>query len=197
MGWLDFFSVVLTIVVAFSMPQLLVLIPNITNALKALGVDESEEPEVIGDKMLQAEEEGITPDSFDNYEEYSKAIENFELDPEKSTKYTEKEKLEKYAATHLTELQKVFGIGALTYLTEVAIKQSKSFNADGKVKSYLENFGSRIENVNSYFKGELSAKEMINTENRIVDLEKKLNPKKPELEILDELSKERSNVQEG
>lgn len=196
MGWLDIFSVVLTVVVAFTMPELLVLIPMITGALKALGIDESEEAEVIGDKMLQAEEEGITPDRFDNYEDYSKAIENFELDPEKSTKYTNREKLDKYAATHLTELQKMFGEGALTYLTDVAIKQSKSFNAVGKVKSYFDSFGSGIDKVNNYFKGELSAKEMSNIESKIVDVEKKLNPEKTKLEILDALSKERSNVQE-
>ena len=63
---------------------------------KALGlIEEDFDEEEFGDKALQAEEEGSTPDRFESYDEYFEAIKNFELDPEKSEKYTEKEKLDK------------------------------------------------------------------------------------------------------
>ena len=196
-GWSDVFKVILTIVVAFTMPELLELIPLITSALNALGINESEEAKVIGDKMLQAEEDGITPDKFDNYEDYNKAIENFELDPEKSNKFTDEEKLQRYAATHLTELKKNFGEGALTYIFDVASKQTKSPIMNERVKTTFESFGNGIDKANSYFKGELSAKEMEITESKLVDIEKKLDPEKTEMEILKQLSKDRTNVQEG
>ncbi len=63
---------------------------------KALGlIKDEEKPEDLGDKALQAEEQGITPDKFKTYEEYANRIQNFELDPEKSKKYTPEEKMKK------------------------------------------------------------------------------------------------------
>lgn len=194
MSWLDIFSAVLTVVVAFTNLELLVLVPMITSALKALGIDESKEATEMGDRMLQAEEQGITPDNFETYDEYIKAIDNFELNPEKSQQFSEKEKLEKYSATHLTELTKNYGDGALTFLTEIALKQDKSFNMSGKIKEYMDTFGKNIDNVNGYFKGELSLKDMEKVETQIIDLEKKLTPEKSEMDILNELSNGRDNV---
>lgn len=48
--------------------------------------------EELGDKALQAEEDGITPENFESFEEYVEAIDKFELDPEKSKSYTPEEK---------------------------------------------------------------------------------------------------------
>lgn len=63
---------------------------------KALGLIKPEtQVDELGDKALQAEEKGITPDQFETYEKYVKAIEGFQLDPEKSRETTLEEKVEK------------------------------------------------------------------------------------------------------
>ena len=41
-------------------------------------------PEQLGDKALQADEDGIHPDNYDTFGEYLNAVEEFEIDPDKS-----------------------------------------------------------------------------------------------------------------
>ena len=69
------------------------VVNSLVSVCKALGlIKEETEPEELGDKAIQAEEQGIKPENFKTYEEYVKAVENFEIDPEKSALTTEKEK---------------------------------------------------------------------------------------------------------
>lgn len=51
--------------------------------------------EDLGDKALQAEEEGIYPEKFLTYAEYVNAVEAFEVDPEKSKMIPEEKKVQK------------------------------------------------------------------------------------------------------
>lgn len=68
----------------------------VSGILKGLGVIEpDEEVTDVGDKALQAEEDGIIPENFDSYAEYMAAVNSFEIDPEKSEKIDENKKLEK------------------------------------------------------------------------------------------------------
>lgn len=63
---------------------------------KALGlVEEDEKLDELGDKAIQAEEAGITPDKFETYDEYVKAVEEFEVDPEKSKEIPTGDKVKK------------------------------------------------------------------------------------------------------
>lgn len=64
---------------------------------EALGIIKPDEkPEEIGDKIIQAEEEGYKLEDFTNYEEYKKFIDNFKLDPEKSQNITLEDKNRKF-----------------------------------------------------------------------------------------------------
>lgn len=47
----------------------------------------------IGDRALQAKEQGITMDKFDNFDDYMTALRDFKLDPEVSKKHSKEEKL--------------------------------------------------------------------------------------------------------
>lgn len=52
---------------------------------KALGlIKDNDKIEDLGDRALQAEEEGLTIDKFSTFEEYKQALDNFEVDPEKT-----------------------------------------------------------------------------------------------------------------
>lgn len=60
---------------------------------KALGLIKSEiKIEELGDKAIQS---GYKPEDYNSYSEYIKAVENFELDPEKSKLIPEEDKIKK------------------------------------------------------------------------------------------------------
>ena len=68
----------------------------LTELVKALGIINPDENATdLGDKAIQAEAQGIVPEKYDNYQEYLNAVQNFELDPEKSKEIPEKDKLSK------------------------------------------------------------------------------------------------------
>jgi len=70
-------------------------IANFANAfLQGLGILKSNESvEDMGNKALQAADEGITMDQFDDFNSYMNALRDFEPDPEKSRNYSPNTKL--------------------------------------------------------------------------------------------------------
>ena len=149
---------------------------------KALGlIKEDEKPEDLGDKALQAEEQGITPDKFKSYEEYANRIQNFELDPEKSKNYSTEDKMkksmevyskliaEKYPETAV-DLDKLAAIEIKNpgYLTDERIKQISEMVKDdpkliGDIVRYLS--GSETDAVN-----------ISNTIDKMINIEKGTDP---------------------
>lgn len=78
--------------------NLIQVVNIIIGIVKGLGIVQPEENATdLGDKALQAEEAGITPENYDSYEEYLKAVEKFETNPKRSAKIDENEKLQKGA----------------------------------------------------------------------------------------------------
>jgi hypothetical protein len=190
MGWL---SDALSVVTALVLPELYVVVKLVTMVLEKLGlIDAKDNPEEMGDKMLQAEEQGITPENFDNYDDYYQAIKDFELDPEKSAQLTERQKLDKYSAVGLAHIQDVVGDGAISFFTEVATKLSPEFRMDSKVQGYLDSFKGNIDKLNSYFESSLPQHEFSQVEKQILSVEKQFAPEKSNDEILTELDKERN-----
>lgn len=62
--------------------------------LQGLGLLKPEEDvEDMGDRALQAAEQGITIDKFENFDEYMAALRDFKLDPEQSAKRSSAEKM--------------------------------------------------------------------------------------------------------
>ncbi len=80
-------------VVGLAVEGLKLLGNMITGIAKALGLIKKDvEVDELGDKALQAEEAGIKPERYETYEQYVRAVEEFELDPAKSLKYSDAEK---------------------------------------------------------------------------------------------------------
>ena len=149
---------------------------------KALGlIKEDEKPEDLGDKALQAEEQGITPDKFKSYEEYANRIQNFELDPEKSKNYSTEDKMkkamevyskliaEKYPETAV-DLDKLATLEQKNpgYLTDARIDQiSKMLKDDLKLIGDIERYlsGSETDTV-----------DISKTIDKMVNIEKGANP---------------------
>ena len=147
---------------------------------KALGLieDKSIEIEELGDKVLQAEMEGIKPENYNTYKEYMKAIEEFELDPEKSKKWTETEKIEKGIEITSELLVETYGEDIEDILVEV-VKNPEFFNSN-RVKEYIELVSDNkitYSEISDYLDGNIKNfdhKDKVN--NVMLDVEKKINP---------------------
>lgn len=144
---------------------------------KALGLIKPEiKVEDLGDKALQS---GYDPEDYGSYAEYVKAVEDYDLDPEKSKLTTEEEKIKKgmeLAAGVTIEKYNEFPIQEFCveagqnpeYFTEAKM---------GEIAKLIEEDGQYISGILSYVDGseknELKIQGMIDT---LVGVEKSVNP---------------------
>lgn len=75
-----------------NLPLIIKAISAFVDALKAPKVDDAEK---IGAKAIQAEEDNITPENYDEYNDYYDAVDKTVIDEEKSKLLDENEKLTK------------------------------------------------------------------------------------------------------
>lgn len=107
------------------------LIANLLTSLaKMLGLVEESNPEQLGDKALQAEEAGITPETCSTYEEYLEKVEKFEIDPIASKKYTEEQKVLKGAELSAGIILESFPEIPVQTFVETVDKKPEFFTAD-------------------------------------------------------------------
>ena len=94
---------------------------------QSLGLIKTDKPEELGDKALQAAEAGIKPENFEDYDAYVKAIEKFEIDPEKSNKYTPEEKQKKGMEVAACSMMGELGAEVVESLLTLALTKSNLF----------------------------------------------------------------------
>lgn len=177
-------SAVTTVAKALAVTTLAIdALKMIGNALmgigKALGLIKSEtEVEELGDKALQAEEEGIRPENYDTYTDYVRAIENFELDPEKSKALDPEKKIKK-------GIEVTSGVTAEKYpetldLFEYALENPAYFTGDRMKeigKLLASEGGSCIESILKYMNGsEKNVQKLDSTVQMLLGVEKRANP---------------------
>ena len=149
---------------------------------KALGlIKEDEKPEDLGDKALQAEEQGITPDKFKSYEEYANRIQNFELDPEKSKNYSTEDKMKKSMEVYSKLIAEKY--------PEMAVDLDKLATLEQKNPGYLTD--ARIDQISEMVKddpklvgdigrylsdSETDTVNISNTIDKMMNIEKGANP---------------------
>lgn len=144
---------------------------------KALGLIKPEtKVEDLGDKALQSE---YNPEDFNSYAEYVKAVEAYDLDPEKSKLTTEEEKIKKgmeLAAGVTIEKYQEFPIQDFCiavgqnpeYFTEAKMGEiAKLLQADGQYIPSILNY------VNGSEKDNTKIREAVDT---LVSVEKSVNP---------------------
>nr|WP_315060091.1 hypothetical protein [uncultured Lysinibacillus sp.] len=155
----------------------------------AFGLTKTTNPEQLGDKALQADEDGIHPDNYDTFQEYLDAVEEFEIDPEKSKKWTKEEKEMRALQISSTLLIDKFGKNAETMIYEMA-KNPEHFTIE-RSKAYLEiaeDKGIDIENIKLLLDNELDDyKDMLEADNAMYDIEKTINPQLSEFEHTNKL----------
>jgi len=86
--------------------KLIVVVSALYTLAKALGIiEEKTQPEEIGGKAIQLENEGVKREKFDAGSEYLNKVENYKLDKEKTGEISEKDKFKKAAEIILCSIQ--------------------------------------------------------------------------------------------
>ncbi len=150
----------------------------LSGIMKGLGlIKPDEEVTDLGDKALQAADDGITPEKYDTYEEYLKAIEDFDLDPEKSKDIDDGKKLEKGVEVITATLVERYGEVMGDFLLLIGKNQPYFLERmpliTAVVRDSLANFGDIVR----YIQGtETDTKKSNDTLRVLYDVEKRVNP---------------------
>lgn len=154
------------------------VIGNVLTSLgKALGLIKPEtKVEDLGDKAIQSE---YNPENFDSYADYVKAVEAYDLDPEKSKLTTEEEKIKKgmeLAAGVTIEKYQDFPIEEFC----VAVGQNPEFFTEakmGEIAKLMETDGQYIPSILNYVNGsEKDSKKIQAAVDTLLGVEKSVNP---------------------
>lgn len=113
----------------------------------------------MGDKALQAADQGVTQDKFENFDEYMSELRNFEVTPEGSEKYSAVDKLVAGLGVATSGLEDKFNAaqGSLNGLWLLPLTNSEYFTPE-RVKSLLES-GKSIGDVSAYLEKRMSGAE--------------------------------------
>jgi hypothetical protein len=147
---------------------------------KELGLieDKSLDVEDLGSKVLAAEENGITPDKFDSYEEYVKEIEKFEVDSKKADSWNSEEKTRRGSMLATGLLLEKYG----PIVSDVIIEMSKrpNFFTPDRIKAYMDLASTKeidMNQISRYLNGEIkNIAELKNINNTLLNIESKINP---------------------
>jgi len=149
---------------------------------RSLGIIHKDKtPEELGDRVLQAEEQGIKLEDYENrYDEYMKAIESVELDPESSKNFSVADKNKAAAAILGIGLMEHYGkdSGVDKFLKTELVEENKTFYQPERVVAYLDTFknsGENMENIGRYLDNKLdSMQDIRQVDAKLIEAEKKL-----------------------
>jgi len=166
------------------------VVARIYNIFKA-----EERTEEIGDRAIQAGEQGITPDKFDKFEDYMEKIRNFPLDPEKSKDIRLEQKLTAGLFVATKGLDDKFNTpeGTMGNLWLLSACKPEYFTAE-RLKSILDQTPN-ISAAFKYFEGTLAPAEILDTKKQLINAEKALDPGKDDKTIYAELDSASKAVQ--
>lgn len=96
-GVLSTVSTLVPKIVELSIKDLKLFVNFLINVLKSFDdlLPGEENVEDVGAKAMKAEEEGVTPEQFDDYDAYRKHLEEMEITEEEKNKYTEDQRMQK------------------------------------------------------------------------------------------------------
>lgn len=180
-----------------AMPYIGAVINVIDAVCRILGLQDKDEsiPD-IGDRVLQGQEAGVTPTSFETYEKYMEAIRSFELDPKKSKDYNLGEKVAAGVGAQFWGMEEKFGVGSGILLTHIIkdapnLAEGKGFFTEERISRILDGVDT-VADVVKYFDKKLEPNEQARVEQKMVDIEKSLSPQKSLDDIYQELDAQRN-----
>ncbi len=163
----------------------------ISGILKGLGlINPDEEVTDIGDKAIQAEAEGVNPENYDSYEEYLKAVEEFETDPEKSLTIDDGKKLEKGVEVITATLLERYGDIMKDFLMLIAKNPTYFEKRMPYFADLAQSTPATFEDITRYVQGkENDTKKSNDTLRMMYDVEKKVAPEKSLDDLMMEIEK--------
>lgn len=158
----------------------------ICNIAQSLGfMENNENPIDLGNKIIQAEESGITLDSCGgDYDKYMAEIRNFKVDDEKSKITADKDKLIACSVVMGARIENHYGV-SIAPLIPLMGRNPDFFNS-GRLKSMLDK-GLSILKIGDYFSSSLARKDAAPVEATLVQNEKTLSPSSNDAELKDML----------
>ncbi|NQZ50303.1 MAG: hypothetical protein HRT95_08990 [Moritella sp.] len=158
----------------------------ICNIAQSLGfMEKNENPIDLGDKIIQAEDSGITLASCDgDYEKYMTEIRNFKVDDEKSKLTADKDKLTACSVVMGARIENHYGV-SIAPLIPLMGRNPDFFNG-GRLKAMLDK-GLSILKIGDYFSSNLERKDAAPVEATLVQNEKTLSPSSSDAELKDML----------
>ena len=153
------------------------VISVVSQVLSIFRTDESVED--MGDRAMQAaEKEGLTPDSFDQWEDYADALRNFELDPVKSESYSTLDKTISGIAVALDGLERKFDVpaGTMGGLAMLVAQNPDYFTSERLlgILATTKDIGAIID----FFNGKLDASDGASVSEVLTKVDQGLNPGK-------------------
>lgn len=166
--------------------QVAAIVNAVSEIGKAFGLwGQDDNLEQFGDRVYQAQEQGINPEHFKSYDEYIAKINSIELDPVRSTQISQSEKVMAGLGAAYWGMDSKFGKDAGMLLT-AAVRDPDFFNSQ-RLTSYLEGVRS-VGDVARYFANKLEGSERSAVRDELISLEKKHAPERSENDIYRDLS---------
>lgn len=152
--------ILMTIAQAVPHPVVKVVANFANTLLQILSIFHSDENvSDMGDRALQAADQDITIEKFDNFDEYMAALRNFDLNPDLSRKYNAAEKLIAGLGVATLGIEDKFKAnpGSLSDLWLFPVVNPEYFTPE-RIKGWLEN-GRTIGDIGAYLEKHMSGEE--------------------------------------
>lgn len=178
----DIFDSLVDLFKGFALDVLKLVATAIVEFVKALGLlDKDTDIEDLGDKVLQAEEQGISPEDYDSFEEFVNSLDDFKKDPLKTEKYSEEVKLNKGSEVVVALMAEKYENLDIENFVKCAEKNSDYFTPERNnefAKLLKTSDGENIVNdLVKYLNGtELNDAKLAKDESILVGIEKTINP---------------------
>ncbi|GEM_PF-509716 len=181
-----------------AMPHIAKIAAIVDIALTILNLqDQDENVEEIGEKVLEGYAQDIKPADFSSYDEYIAVIRNIKLDPEKSDKFNQGEKIAAGITVQSWGVEEKYGKGSSDFIAHILndapkLAKGEGYFTESRVQNVLDKIKS-VADVAKYFSNKLNADDDNRVERDLVKAEQDLNPDKSVEDIYQELDQHRKD----
>lgn len=151
----------------------------LTAFAKEMGVVETQDAEELGTKRMQADEAGIKPEDFDSFDEYTKVVDDFEIDEEKALQTPLEEKLSKATQHTLEAMQHKFPEADVSDLAKGVLENPEFYEDSERFTELAKLVGNdpeKVANIGKLLCGKLEGDEFNDTIDLIVSAEQARSP---------------------
>ena len=144
----------------------------------------------------KAEHSGLSPDDFENYDDYIEALDQFQIEPEEVEKIPQEVRLARGISLLLQQIESRFPVGIDNLLPELVTGQHSNFFSPTRIAALLDSFSRAdlsMRDMVAYFDNELGVLDTIKVEGAMLIAEKilKENTGKDDSEMIETIQQQR------